>query len=261
MAQTSSLNCLSCRNPYQTPHSLNPSPLFTENPFLFTEKCFVGSPAQKSALIEGVLSLVKLASQNLSNHCGRKRARNHSLLIGGVPTTPDGPDPNTSAKVSRCKWEAYRDTNWWCICYFLPTQGHTFAEVCDRNGRCIATLFKNIGVKGRCDSPALRRSTWGWMLHGGVSQIVPKCPVLSSFVLFCPLWGPERGQNGTKRTTGTKRDISGQIGKGPHLASTPIFRSRPGKPNQRKGQNEKFMNFAHFVNSGAFPEENKHDSH
>ena len=32
------------------------------------------------------------------------------------------------------------------------------------------------------------------------------------------------------------------------------FRSRPGKPNQRKGQNEKFMNFAHFwVNSGVFP--------
>ena len=54
MARTSSLNCLSCRDPYQTPHSLNPSPLFTENPFFFTEKCFVGSPAQKSALILGV---------------------------------------------------------------------------------------------------------------------------------------------------------------------------------------------------------------
>ena len=51
MARTSSLNCLSCRNPYQTPHSLHPSPPFTENPFFFTEKCFVGSPAQKSALI------------------------------------------------------------------------------------------------------------------------------------------------------------------------------------------------------------------
>ena len=51
MAQTSSLNCLSCRNPYQTPLSLNPSPLFTEKPFFFTEKCFVGSPAQKSAPI------------------------------------------------------------------------------------------------------------------------------------------------------------------------------------------------------------------
>ena len=24
------------------------------------------------------------------------------------------------------------------------------------------------------------------------------------------------------------------------------FRSRPGKPNQKKGQNEKFVNFAHF---------------
>ena len=32
-----------------------------------------------------------------------------------------------------------------------------------------------------------------------------------------------------------------------------MFRGRPGKPNQRKGQNEKFMNFAHFcVNSGVF---------
>ena len=30
----------------------------------------------------------------------------------GVPTTPN---PNTSAKVSRYKWEAYRDTNWWCV--------------------------------------------------------------------------------------------------------------------------------------------------
>ena len=31
------------------------------------------------------------------------------------------------------------------------------------------------------------------------------------------------------------------------------FRSRPGKPNQRKGQNEKFTNFAIFGNSGVFP--------
>ena len=33
MAWTSSLNCLSCRDPHQTPHSLNASPLFTEKPF------------------------------------------------------------------------------------------------------------------------------------------------------------------------------------------------------------------------------------
>ena len=38
--------------------------------------------------------------------------------LGVLPTTPD---LNTSAKVSRYKWEPYRDTNWWCICYFLPT--------------------------------------------------------------------------------------------------------------------------------------------
>ena len=32
----------------------------------------------------------------------------------------------------------------------------------------------------------------------------------------------------------------------------PFFRSRPGKPNQRKGQNEKFMNFAHFCEFWCF---------
>ena len=33
MAPTSSLNCLSCRNTYQTPHSLNASPFSLENAF------------------------------------------------------------------------------------------------------------------------------------------------------------------------------------------------------------------------------------
>ena len=70
--------------------------------------------------------------------------------IGSVPTTPD---PDTSAKVSRYKWEPYRDTNWWCIYYFLPRGRHIFAKVCHRNGRCIAILSKSIGVRGRFDSP------------------------------------------------------------------------------------------------------------
>ena len=44
--------------------------------------------------------------------------------------------------------------------------------------------------------------------------------------------------------------------------SPAILRGRPGKPNQRKGQNEKFMNFElFFVNSGVFPQENKQDSY
>ena len=46
IARTSSLNCLSCRNPYQTPHSLNCLPPFHWNPLFFTEKCFVASPSQ-----------------------------------------------------------------------------------------------------------------------------------------------------------------------------------------------------------------------
>ena len=32
----------------------------------------------------------------------------------------------------------------------------------------------------------------------------------------------------------------------------PLIRSRPSKPNQRKGQNEKFMNFAHFCEFWCF---------
>ena len=73
-------------------------------------------------------------------------------ILGSVPTTPD---PNTSAKVSRYKWEAYRDINWWCIHYSLPKGGHTFAKVCHRNGRCIAILFKSIGIRGRFDAPEI----------------------------------------------------------------------------------------------------------
>ena len=58
MARTSSLHCLSCTNPYQTPHSLNCLPLFTERKLFFTEKCFVASPSQKSAPITYTLTNV-----------------------------------------------------------------------------------------------------------------------------------------------------------------------------------------------------------
>ena len=64
------------------------------------------------------------------NPLGARSTRPNSKMgapeIGGAPTTPD---PNTSAKVSRYKWEAYRDTNWRCIYYFLPREQHTFAKV------------------------------------------------------------------------------------------------------------------------------------
>ena len=57
--------------------------------------------------------------------CGLAFALFCAHLLGSVPTTPD---PNTSEKVSRYKWEAFRDTNWWRIYYFLPREGHTFAK-------------------------------------------------------------------------------------------------------------------------------------
>ena len=47
MARTSSLNCLSCKNPYQTPDSLNCLPPFCLKTPFFTETCFVASPPQK----------------------------------------------------------------------------------------------------------------------------------------------------------------------------------------------------------------------
>ena len=54
----------------------------------------------------------------------------------------------------------------------------------------------------------------------------PICPEMSRFVPVCPLLsflGPGTWTNRDKRgQTGTKRDILGQIGKRPHLASAPI---------------------------------------
>ena len=50
-----------------------------------------------------------------------------------------------------------------------------------------------------------------------MSRLVPVCPRLSRFV---PVPGPKKDKRGQTRT---KRDISGQIGKRPHSASTPIL--------------------------------------
>ena len=101
----------------------------------------------------GAHGLVAGLTTNIFFHMGRQALSLAALRLRSVQTTPD---PNTSEKVSRYKWEAYRDTNWWCIYYFLPRGGHTFAKVCHRNGRCIAILFKSIGVRGCFDSPDLR---------------------------------------------------------------------------------------------------------
>ena len=38
---------------------------------------------------------------------------------------------------------------------FGPREGILLQKYRDRNGRCIAILFKNIRVRGRCDSPEI----------------------------------------------------------------------------------------------------------
>ena len=64
--------------------------------------------------------------------------------------------------------------------------------------------------------------TWGrFRTCPDISRFVPVRPRLFQFV---PLLGPKTDKRGQ---TGTKRDISGQIGKRPHLASNPIYRSCP----------------------------------
>ena len=71
---------------------------------------------------------------------------------------------------------------------------------------------------------------------------------------------PEKSGKSQKRQKRTKAEGQVQIGKPPRLKPPRLaaldflgcFRSRPGKPNQRKGQNDKFMNFAHFCEFWCF---------
>ena len=77
IARTSSLNCLSCRNPYQTPRSLNCLPPFHWKALFFTEKCFVASPPPKSGLIHSFAWLCDLG-------VGGGRPRKEGRQSGGV---------------------------------------------------------------------------------------------------------------------------------------------------------------------------------
>ena len=55
MARTSSLNYLSCRNLFQTPHSLDRPPLFTKNAF-FSLKSALSHPLPRNRLLKLYLS-------------------------------------------------------------------------------------------------------------------------------------------------------------------------------------------------------------
>ena len=68
------------------------------------------------------------------------------LEIGGMPKTPD---PNTSAKVSRYKWEAYSDTKIGGVyTTFCQKEGIFLQKHRDKNRRCVAILFKSYRGQG-----------------------------------------------------------------------------------------------------------------
>ena len=76
---------------------------------------------------------------------GEKR-RFGLTVLRGVPTTPHR---STSAEVSRDKWEACCDTNWWCTYYSLPKEGHTFAARVSRwKWEGVSRYFSNISGSG-----------------------------------------------------------------------------------------------------------------
>ena len=156
----------------------------------------------------------------LSNRCGVGR-RHRRLLI-----SLNKHRGSAFGRSEPCKeiWKSYARVppEWHWVTNLLA-----YCELhCQEGGavlvRILGLFFLGNSTRSLANSK-LRRAKWGQMLNGGVSQFVPKCPVLSPFVLFCPSLGPGTGTNRDKRgQTGTKQDISGQIGKRPHLASTPI---------------------------------------
>ena len=104
--------------------------------------------------IFGKLHLIKLESPG-----GSQSAKVCTKLVGSDPMIPD---PNTSKEVSRYKWEAHSDTNWRCIyTTFCQEEGILLLpKYRNKNGRCIAILFKRIAVGGRLKSLEKRCSRY-----------------------------------------------------------------------------------------------------
>ena len=62
----------------------------------------------------------------------------------------------------RVQWESYRDTNWWCIYYFLPSGVHTFAKSMAIQMGGVSRYFSKVsgsGVDLILLSPNIRHKT------------------------------------------------------------------------------------------------------
>ena len=81
---TSSLNCLSCRIPYQSLHSLNALPSFGEKALLFTDSCFAASPSPKTAPIRTSWLSHKSSFPSSLHFMGREADLRERVHLGGV---------------------------------------------------------------------------------------------------------------------------------------------------------------------------------
>ena len=117
--------------------------------------------------------------------------------------------------------QKYRDTNGRRIVIqiggvytFCQKEGILLQKYRDRNGRCIAILFKNIGVRGRCDSP-------------DITFLRPEFWPIFSRVLGLLLTKSQRQASWTKRKNSTEKIHQIQWRRRPGNADHVPCRGRP----------------------------------
>ena len=83
-------------------------------------------------------------------------------------------------------------------------------------------------------------------IWGGVVRIVFREDIARDGKDFHNLWQACSLASESPETFGNRPNTVSEITVS-DIELSEFFRSRPGKPNQRKGQNEKFMNFTPFL--------------
>ena len=159
IARTSSLNCLSCRNPYQTPHSLNCLPPFHWKPFF----------SLKSASSH-LLPKNRLWSQDIPGSLPRTQGkqtveRGNSLW---TPTPSHGRPPPHPAVSEPKKWVFLLFLS--CLNWMLLA-GSSFDKVDNRNSSN-STMFWRRSCLSSATSRVATLPAWYKCLN---NQNAPKC--------------------------------------------------------------------------------------
>ena len=122
--RTSSLNCLYCRSPYQTPHSLNFLPPFQLQTPFFTKKCFVASPSQKLVLMKDSQGKTPWVDQSCAECPGFPVLVFRSWVLLSCPTSRA-----SSRSLSVCPWPS--------ICLHGPSSSFLDLQITNRRSLVI----------------------------------------------------------------------------------------------------------------------------